>query len=322
MSEVADIMADTNPPPSGADVQSAPLSVGQRLAQARSKLDLSVDQVAGQLKWSPRQIAEIEAGNYAVFPDMLTVRGFVRSYAKFLKVDAVPLLQEMQGEFERVPFTPVGRAKLDAPFESTALPWRHSRNPQKMLAGVMLAGLIVVAVLVYRNELVGAVQQWLPARAPTPAAVTVANPVDGASQVAAPVAAQVEQPPVVQPAETASATVTERPVAAPPVVRPPEQKVAVPTSQPVQAAAPVAKPGQGDQLQLAFHQDTWVQIRHADGSIVISHLYRAGEHESVAVDQPLNLVIGNAPGVVATLRGQPLTLVPQPGNNVASVTVK
>ena len=77
-----------------------------------------------------------------------------------------------------------------------------------------------------------------------------------------------------------------------------------------------------DVLSLNFRQDSWLQIKRADGSILISHLYKAGSEETIPVAEPLSLVIGNAPGVDAKLRGQKLILPAQPGSNVANLSVK
>jgi len=296
------------------------LTVGQQLAQARNQRELSVEQVAGQLKWSPRQIAEIEAGNYSVFPDMLSVRGFVRSYAKFLKLDPNSLMQEMSGEFEKVPFKPVDRPKLEAPFSATNLPWRHSRNPQKMFGAVLILGLFVVAAFVYRNELSGAVQKWLPVQSQSQSqsqAVDKAPTVTGQEftppaqqpQVLAPDPSQPQLQPnsVVEHAESA-------PVVAAPALPEP--------SQPEPKSQSVAKASTSDSLVLEFRQTTWLQIKRSDGKIVLEHIYQPGERESVTVDQELNLLIGNAPGVVATLRGRSLPLQTQPGSNVASLSIK
>src|ERR1700736_2109394 len=71
------------------DAQPAP---GAQLAAQRQALNWSIEQVANQLNLAPRQIQAIEADNYAALPGMASVRGFIRAYAKLLKIDAAPLL--------------------------------------------------------------------------------------------------------------------------------------------------------------------------------------------------------------------------------------
>lgn len=70
-------------------------SVGAQLRAAREAAQLSHDDVAQALKFSPRQIAALEADDYAALPGATIVRGFVRNYARLLKLDAAALLQQL-----------------------------------------------------------------------------------------------------------------------------------------------------------------------------------------------------------------------------------
>lgn len=68
-------------------------SAGGYLKSARESMGLSVEEVAHQIKLAPRQIIALEEDNYSALPGGLAViRGFVRSYAKSLKVDPQPLI--------------------------------------------------------------------------------------------------------------------------------------------------------------------------------------------------------------------------------------
>lgn len=296
------------------------LTVGERLALARANQELSVEQIAGQLKWSARQIAEIEAGNYLVFPDMLSVRGFVRTYAKFLKIDSVPLMEELTLEFEKIPVKSIDRPKLDTPFPTGRMPWRHNNSPQKILAGLVLVLLCLVAGFVYRTELIGLVKGSTPVKAVDqadsanlpqvnqvlPEEVKAANAEP--SVAIAPVSDEHKPVPEITPAESNQTVTTQ-----------PENKLTVDGKSPAQNNADVSLV---DSLTLSFKQDSWVQVKRPDGSVLISHLYKAGSQESIAVGEPLNVVIGNAPGVDARLRGQNLVLRAQDGSNVVNLSVK
>jgi cytoskeleton protein RodZ len=56
-------------------------SAGARLARARTKLGLSVDEVAEQLKLDPYTVVALEAGDYRSIGAAVFVRGFLRRYA-------------------------------------------------------------------------------------------------------------------------------------------------------------------------------------------------------------------------------------------------
>jgi cytoskeletal protein RodZ len=68
------------------------LSAGTKLASARNTLGWTVEQVAAQLKLATRQIIALETDDYASLPEPAIVRGFVRAYAKLVKLDADALV--------------------------------------------------------------------------------------------------------------------------------------------------------------------------------------------------------------------------------------
>lgn len=65
---------------------------GGALRAARESQGLSVPEIASRLRLGPKQIEAIEADNFAVLPEPTIVRGFIRNYAKQLKINAQPLL--------------------------------------------------------------------------------------------------------------------------------------------------------------------------------------------------------------------------------------
>jgi len=79
--------------PEGEDIA----SVGSQLRLAREAARLSLDEVANALKFSPRQIELLEADQYAALPGSTIVRGFVRNYARLLRLDADSLLRQLEG---------------------------------------------------------------------------------------------------------------------------------------------------------------------------------------------------------------------------------
>src|SRR5471030_2347561 len=70
-------------------------SPGRALAAARAELRFSVADVSQQIKFGVKQIAAIEADDYAKLPGTTFVRGMIRSYAKLVHLDPQPLLAEL-----------------------------------------------------------------------------------------------------------------------------------------------------------------------------------------------------------------------------------
>lgn len=71
--------------------------VGAMLREARERMGMSVDEVAGRLKFAPRQVAALEAGDFGQLPELAFVRGFVRSYARLVQLDEKALLDALPG---------------------------------------------------------------------------------------------------------------------------------------------------------------------------------------------------------------------------------
>jgi cytoskeleton protein RodZ len=84
-------------------VPTEPPQLGQLLKEAREARGLSIKDVVQVLKFSSRQIEALEAGNLAALPGTVFVRGIVRGYARFLKLDAEPLLAMLRTDVPPVP---------------------------------------------------------------------------------------------------------------------------------------------------------------------------------------------------------------------------
>ena len=80
---------ENNQPESNAQLASR---CGGALRLAREKNGLTIQDIASRLKISPKQIIAIESDDFAALPEPTIVRGFIRNYAKLLKIDVEPLL--------------------------------------------------------------------------------------------------------------------------------------------------------------------------------------------------------------------------------------
>src|SRR5450759_4927794 len=84
---------------SATEPETGKASAGRVLAAARAELNLSLADVSQQIKYGVKQIAAIEADDYAKLPGATIVRGMIRSYAKLVRVDPEPLLANLnQGD--------------------------------------------------------------------------------------------------------------------------------------------------------------------------------------------------------------------------------
>lgn len=269
-------------------------SPGRALAAARAELKLSVADISEQIKYGVKQIAAIEADDYAKLPGTTFVRGMIRSYAKLVHLDPQPLLAEL------------GRRDIPAavtvdPRTSEQEPFLEGGKKSNRIYGLLsLATLLAVAVVTY---------EWYVSPPSTGDVMTITPKVVPKSEVA--------QAPPAQAGETEQPGETERPGEA-------ETQTIEPQSQttPVPAPAISSTPGESKRIQLEFDQLSWVHIKQANGKVLLSQLNPAGSKQSVEGAPPFEVVIGNAPNVRLKYNDAPIDLRPYFKIDVARLTLE
>jgi len=331
-------MSSENP----AAVAAVPSSPGAQLRRAREARGESVHEVAFALKLSPRQVDALERDDFDALPGMAFLRGFMRNYARYVGLDATPLLdavQRMAGQGSP-DLSPIRNADGD-------LPSGGSRR-----SGSFPAGLVVLVLLLmlatgwyfdwFRTETATSTETVVePAPTFAPAPSQSIEP-----QSAMPtMSAQSSQPPVVEPEEgtpgaTPSATVaadgapaaaasdtTVAAVEGAPAAQAAASPAAAaaspaPVTAPAAAEAPAANPAGSGQLSFRFGADSWVEVRDASGTILHSGTNRSGSTRSVQGTAPFTLVVGNAANVTLEQDGKPVDLAAHVRGSVARLTLR
>ena len=313
---------------------------GAQLAARREAMGLTVEQIADQLKLAPRQVKALEAGDYAALPNMAVVRGFVRAYAKVVKLDATPLVAMIEVISPTSHEAAPPRKEIAATFTESRFPSMTGRSPAP---AAWLVGVAVVVVLAaagayaYQSGLIPATLfqrsgKEAPASAPVEAAkpadvvvapieTTVAKPGQEAAPLQSPNVPLISVPPqgdasAAAPGAAPAATTT---AAVAPAAPAPAAPIA-PVSPP--AAAPATATASGSQLVLKVTQDSWVEIRRPGTTPLISRLVKAGSTETFDIKDPALLIVGKPSGVEATLAGAPLALPPVAGGTISRVNIK
>ena len=93
-------------------VQQPGLSPGQVLANRREEWGLTTQEVAANLNLGAETIESLEADDYENLPGSTFVKGYIRSYARLLKLDAEDLLGNIDLQPERITEIPSSRAVL------------------------------------------------------------------------------------------------------------------------------------------------------------------------------------------------------------------
>jgi len=254
-----------------------PSSPGRALAAARANLKLSVADVSQQIKYGVKQIAAIEADDYAKLPGTTIVRGMIRSYAKLLQLDPNPLLADLdQRDIPAVVSVDLHTDEQEPFFEG-------GKKSNRIYGYLSVAALLAVAVVAY---------EWYTSPPSTGEVVTI-TPKSAKTEVAAsaPAAALEAAPPGTTEAQTA------------------ELRSQAPEVQPPPPAINGNLSGT-NRILLEFDQISWVEIKQANGKVLLSQLNQPGTRQLIEGAPPFELVIGNAANVRLKYNDAPVDLRP------------
>lgn len=73
-------------------------TVAEQLRETRQAKNVSIAEAAEATKIRTDHIEALEAGDYDVFPAPVYIRGFVRTYAAFLKLDVQQIVDQLNAE--------------------------------------------------------------------------------------------------------------------------------------------------------------------------------------------------------------------------------
>ncbi|UGQ44882.1 RodZ domain-containing protein [Massilia endophytica] len=306
---------------------------GAALAAQREAMGLTVEQVADQLKLAQRQVIAIEAGDYAALPNMAVTRGFIRAYAKVLRMDPAPLVAMIEVEPAPIVETAAPRRDKATSFSESRFPSMTERQskPSGLIAFGLVAVVVAAAIGAWQAGLIspqmlgaqgGSAESSAPAAAEQPGVASTPLPApvvplvnNGASAPAAAPASESAAP--AAPAGTPPAQ-GATPAAPGTAATPPAAAPAAPAPAPAAPAA--AAPGT---LVLNVVDDSWIEIRRPGGqSSMIARLVKGGSTETFEIDGDALLIVGKPGNVRATLRGQPLELPVVPNGTIARVNIK
>jgi cytoskeleton protein RodZ len=277
---------------------------GMDLQAAREARGVSVHQLAVELHVSDAVITALEKGDYRVLGEPVFVRGHLRNYARALglpEADALANYEQVQHKPASPPVVPVPHTgRLD----TRSREWSARTGT---LAVVVVLVILAITWWVRRPETpagpeVAAVPAASTAAVPAPATQAVGALTDLADNNQASAAAQTPKP-AAKAAVTAPATRTvtnhaSRPAAA-----------ATRTT----ASAPIAGPEDSravTHVRFTLGAASWVEVYDDSGKRLYYDLAGAGSNLDVSGAGPLQVFLGNAPGVSVELEGQPFDIKP------------
>jgi cytoskeleton protein RodZ len=318
---------------------------GGALRSARENSGMSISEVASQLRLSPKQIEALENDHFEALPEPTIVKGFIRNYAKLLKLSPQPMLDAY------VVMVPDKTPQSFTLQPSAKMPIKHYEKTD-MMRYISLGILLLISVLIWffyqsyvqkpspvkpttdimQPKVEALPEVALPAgeraaayTAPSSEAQT-AGGVDAGTQVTTSVAlpnqsaAPSTTPSPATPAASAGSESAPANGAVAPV--PIQTTLTQPASNEVQPPAPTVAEAGNSKLEFNATQETWINVVDASGKEIYSKTLFAGNREFLMAKPPLNVTVGNALGTSLSVNGKSVDLAPHTRVNVAHIKVE
>lgn len=294
------------------------IEIGTALREGRERKGLTVEAVEEKTKIAPSVIVALEEGNSGRFPHPVYARGFVRSYALLLGLDA----QELCAHFSREYPVPKDADQPEIQTPQIRVKMHDSGHVVSAVRIVAIVGILALGALgwyAFNHFRSPATKAPLPVEEVAPP-VAPAEPLPAESRPAPLTQMQeVASVPADQPEADLSANASEQEAssaaeqdaanavgdAAQEVVAPTPTEQAVEASlpaQPQESSASVAT-GRARSLRIVADSASWLQARPDDK--VLDYFLRKGESTTVTFSKSLSIKFGNAGGVRLELDGQP-----------------
>ena len=298
---------------------------GGALRTARESQGLSIQDIASRLRLGPKQIEALETDNFTALPEPTIVRGFIRNYAKQLKINAEPLLDAYnvlvpESDLHRLIVKPSTSMKMTS----------HKKPKSGRYLLVVLAVLLGLGLWLFYQSYI---------QKPHPTALSESAIGEGVNIEGVNSESAVSTEPLPEAAlpvaerEAALQTSTELTLPAAPLadatLSPTDANLSNTATTtlpaPVEPAVlPPAAPNPNGVAKLEFSatQETWINVVDASGREIYNKIIFAGSRESVDVTPPVNVTVGNAGATSMSVGGKPVELAPHSRNNVAHIKLE
>jgi len=242
---------------------------GERLAEARRKLQISVIEIAKELHLDDFKVRALECNDFEVIGAPVFAKGHLKKYAQLVKIDEADVLADYY-QLERASGTP-------------PVVMRRSRPQQMISLGPWVATVIVIAIA-------ASGYWWFTTREAPPA-----RPVTG------------EIAPLPQQADSVAEDETElfdQPMAdeAQVDVGPEPEPELEPEPEPV-ALLPVETDVLELSLSITYSGDCWTEITDASGRRLFFDLGKSGRTVDLRGEAPFNVLFGDAANVSLVVNG-------------------
>jgi cytoskeleton protein RodZ len=287
-------------------------SAGALLRAARERQGLHIAALAAAIKVAPRKLDALENDRWNELPDATFTRALAQTVCRSLKIDPRPVLELLP------PAETMGLESLSGtvnePFRRDDVRgdggWAGAAIRPLVLAALLLLLAAIAVYLVPTPWWGGGRSAPAPVVTVSPTAPPVASAASGVVTVEGAASAPVESS-AAPAAEVAEAARGETVFAAPGGAA-----AAGAASAPAATAAESAASPSGA-LQMRVSEGSWIEVRDANGRLLLSRTVQPGEAVGLDGAAPLRVIVGNAPATTLSFRGRAIDLAPHTRDSVA-----
>ena len=133
-------------------INQAAQELGALLKTKRTEKNIAIGEVAERLKFSAKQIESLESGDYKGLPEPIFVKGFIKTYARFLGLDidqiTVLLNEAFPSQVTAIASAPISESQNGLNFQDQ----KKSKSFPKWLPLLVVAAAVVGAVYLWQSK--------------------------------------------------------------------------------------------------------------------------------------------------------------------------
>jgi cytoskeleton protein RodZ len=312
------VMSDTPAQTEGGKPQQAP---GDLLKQAREKLGLAQKDIAAQLNLQTEVIDAVEKNDRDRLPVATYARGYIRSYARLVKMDADMLIQ-LYDQYSTPPPEIIPTIKKPTQASSRDKPVRAIIYLITFILALLLLAWLQSKYIVGRNPGGGTPDTTDTGEKTGQHAVPgPQNQVPGSS-VAIPDSKQTHSSPqdLSHSLPESATTTRENVISETEATDQPVIDTTLPAAiNPAQITENLMK-GE-DRLEFILNHDSWIEVYDAHKTKMYHGLARAGNEIKLAGTAPFSVLLGNVAGVTVRYNDEPFDPAPYANAGIARFTL-
>lgn len=276
-------------------------SITSYLTECRNEKGYSIQDVAAHLRVSRDYIEALESNDGSRLPERVYILGFVRSYAKFLRIDPDYCIRRFKEE--------VLQEEASSPL-FFPVPLSSGTSPSKKVLLLSSAGLILILAVGY------GIKQWTS----TPQSLdnTIAEGSETMISTVHPRALAPSAGNLTSKNENKNIQEVSNEASDGQTM---EQTSSGATSTGELSQSPEASLPKDMALNFEFSQPSWVEIKDASGNIIIEKTFQAGESYTLSKTQGHRMRTGNAGGINVKIGESPVRPLGKTGEVLSNLSL-